>query len=459
MTQPLPTEHSPRDQRALTVTLLGGALAIAFEAYGTLTAMPAAANELGRVDLYAWAFTGFVIGQVLAIVVAGRLVDKIGPVLPLAVGVGIFIVGLLGAGLAPSMGALLVSRFVQGVGGGATNLAFMVVVAQAYGKHERAWLMSLLSLCWMLPGFLGPPISAWITIRFSWHWVFLGIVPFLTAVAIPGISPLVRLQRRRTATSEGTDPVPIWAAFAAAAGAAMLQLAGQLLGWHGLIVALAGLVVLLIGLPVLMPPGFLRGAGGLTAVMSTRLLICGAFFASESFLPLLLIQMHRFSLGQAGIFLALGSTGWTVGSVVQAWRRLRLRRDRIIQIGAVVIAATMTLATLAIWFSLHWIVLAASFVTGGVGMGLAVSSTSLANMQMSEPHLIGRNTSSLQVAEGLGNGLVTGVAGGLFAALHLAADAAVTFTPIYLLAAGVAGLAVWTSLRIGPVRNESANVG
>ncbi len=92
-------------------------------------------------------------------------------------------------------------------------------------------------------------------------------------------------------------------------------------------------------------------------------------------------------------------------------------------------------------------------------MGLAVSSTSLANMQMSEPHLIGRNTSSLQVAEGPGNGLVTGAAGGIFAALHLADDAGVIFAPIYLLATGVGGLAVLASLRIGPVRNESASVG
>lgn len=213
------------------MTLLGGALAIAFEAYGTLTAMPAASEELGRVDLYAWAFTAFVIGQVIAIVMAGRLVDRIGPVLPLAVGVGIFIAGLLGAGLAPTMELLLISRFVQGVGGGATNLAFMVVVAQAYDGHERAWLMSLLSFCWVLPSFLGPPVSAWITTQFSWHWVFLGMVPFLFAVAIPGVAPLTRLHRQRIQRTEPANPVPVWAAFAAAAGAALLQFAGQELGW------------------------------------------------------------------------------------------------------------------------------------------------------------------------------------------------------------------------------------
>ena len=413
MTQPSPSQTGRR-QPALTVTLLGGALAIAFEAYGTLTAMPAAAEELGRLDLYAWAFTAFLIGQVLAIVLAGRLVDRIGPVVPLAVGVGIFIVGLLGAGFAPSMELLLIPVH-QGFGGGATNLAFMVVVAQAYGPHERAWLMSLLSFCWVLPSFLGPPIAAWITTQFSWHWVFLGMVPFLIAVVIPGIAPLSRLQRQRTGQGAPANQVPIWAAFAAATGAALLQLAGQELGWWGLIPAVVGITVLLAGLPALMPPGFLRLAPGLSSVMATRLLISGAFFATESFLPLLLIQMHGFSLGEAGLFIAIGASGWALGSVVQASRRLRIRRDQIIQLGAVLIAAGMATATFAAWTTSHWIVLAVAFVAAGLGMGLAVSSTSLANMQVSAPQLIGRNTSSLQVAEGLGNILVTGAAGGIFA--------------------------------------------
>lgn len=215
--------------------------------------------------------------------------------------------------------------------------------------------------------------------------------------------------------------------------------------------------MLLIGLPALMPPGFLGLAGGLSAVMITRLLISGAFFATESFLPLLLIQMHGFSLGQAGLFIAVGSSGWALGSLVQASRRLRIRRDQIVQLGALLIAVGMAIATFAAWTTAHWIVLAVAFIAAGLGMGLAVSSTSLANMQVSEPQLIGRNTSSLQVAEGLGTILVTGAAGGLFAGL-LAASPIVRFTPIYLLGFVVAALAVGSSLRIGPVRNESAGV-
>lgn len=459
VTQPDPSDRSQGRQPALTVALVGGALAVAFEAYGTLTAMPAAAEELGRVDLYAWAFTAFVIAQVLAIVLAGRAVDRIGPVLPLAVGIAIFIVGLLGGGLSPTMELLLVSRFVQGFGAGWLNLAFMVVVAQAYGLHERAWLMSLLSFCWMLPSFVGPPISAWITTRFSWHWVFLGVVPFLLLVTLPGIRPLAELQRRHLEPHAHTNPVPIWAAFAAATGAALLQLAGQWLGRSGLIAAIIGLIVLVVGLPRLMPPGFMRLANGLASVMTTRGLAAGAFFAAESFIPLVLIRLYGFELGQAGVFLALGATGWTLGSVVQASRRLKIRRDQIILLGAAMQTASLAVMTVAVWFGLSWIVLAGGFTSAGLAMGLLVSSTSLANMQVSEAHLIGRNTSSLQVAEGLGNSLITGMAGSIFTALHLGKDAAVVFSPIYLLCTVVALLCVLTSMRIGPVRNESARVG
>lgn len=441
------------------MALLGCALAVAFEAYGTLTAMPAAAEDLGRIDLYAWVFTSFIIAQVLAIVLAGRAVDRMGPVLPMGVGIGIFILGLLGAGFAPTMELLLASRFVQGFGAGALNLSFMVVVARAYGLHERAWLISLLSFCWMLPSFVGPPISAWITTRFGWHWVFLGVVPFLVVVSLPGVRPLMELQRRRPEPHANPSPVPVWAAIAAATGVALVQLAGQRLDRPGLVAAVVGLVVLGLGLPRLMPPGFSRLVRGLPAVMTTRGLASGAFFAAETFVPLLLIEMHGFDLAQAGLFVALGATGWTIGSFVQASRRLRIRRDQIIHLGASLQIAGLATMAVAAWLSLSWLLLAVGLTICGLAMGLLVSSTSLATMQISESHQIGRNTSSLQVAEGLGNSLVTGLSGAIFAALHLAGTASAVFTPIYLVCSLVAAFSLVSSVRIGPVRNESAEVG
>lgn len=462
MTQP--TMPAPnRNQTALTVALLGAALCTAFEAYGTVTAMPAAAEDLGRLELYAWGFTAFLIAQVLAIVLSGRLTDRKGPILPLVGGTAIFVVGLLAAGFAPTMEVLLASRFVQGLGAGTSNVAFMVVVAQAYDAHRRAAMMSMLSFCWVLPSFLGPPLAAWLTESWSWHWVFLGVVPFLSGVLALGAAPLRALHQGWRPHGGSTNPVPVWAAFATALGAALLQLAGQRLAisidWLVAVLALVGVAILLAGVPALMPTGFLRLANGLPSLMATRGLAAGSFFAAESFVVLLLREQHGFSLGNAGLFLAIGSTGWALGSVVQASRRLRLRRDHIIHLGLVAIAAGLALCAVTAWQGWHWTLLAAGFTLSGFGMGLAVASTSLANMQLSEPHLIGRNTSSLQLSEGLGNSLVTGLAGTIFASLHLSRDASATYTPIYLLVTVVAVLGLLTALRIGPVRNESAEVG
>ncbi|WIY83328.1 MFS transporter [Propionimicrobium sp. PCR01-08-3] len=458
MSQPTPEEiGSP--PLVFTIAIIGGTLCVAFEAYGTLTAMPDAAGDLGRLDLYAWAFTAFVISQVLAIVLAGRLVDRIGPVLPLAVGMAIFGGGLLGAGMSVNMPMLLGFRALQGFGGGALNLAMMVVVAQAYGKSQRAWMMSVLSFCWMLPSFVGPPVSAWITTTWSWHWAFLVIVPLLVIVAAMGWRPLTRLPQLRHEPVKATNPVPVWAALLAACGTALIQFAGQQLDAVALGLGAVGLMILVVALPRLMTPGFMRFAGGLSSAMWTRTLAAGAYFAGESFIPVVLTQLYGFSLRGAGFFLALGATGWTLGSFVQAWSGLKMRRDQIVQLGGLCLVIATVMMTVAAWLVLPWWLFAVGFVMLGLGMGFVVSSTSLINMQLSEPRLIGRNTSSLQVGEGLGNALVTGLAGTIFAALFEKVSPAATFGPLYALCLIASILTLMVALRIGPVRNESSGVG
>ena len=73
-------ESRTRPNRGLIVAILVGVLAIAFEAYGTATAMPAVAGQFHRLDLYDWAFTIFTIAQVFAIVIGGRMADRTGVV-------------------------------------------------------------------------------------------------------------------------------------------------------------------------------------------------------------------------------------------------------------------------------------------------------------------------------------------------------------------------------------------
>src|SRR4051794_27477092 len=101
---------------------------VAFEAVAGTSAMPSVARALDGLPLYGFAFGGALAGSVVGMVLAGAWCDRAGPARPAAAGVALFGLGLLAAGLAPDMWALVAGRLVQGFGGGLVNVALFVVV-------------------------------------------------------------------------------------------------------------------------------------------------------------------------------------------------------------------------------------------------------------------------------------------------------------------------------------------
>lgn len=456
----MPSETAPEiDRRPLAVGMLAGVFATAFEGIAVTTAMPAAATELGRVEWYAWAFSLYMVGMLAGSVTAGRLSDRRGVLPSLALGMVCFAIGLLVAGLAPSMWVLLLGRLIQGLGGGALTVGLYVVTAQAFDEDQRPAMMTAFSACWILPAFVGPPLAAWVTTTFSWHWVFLGILPLIVAAALLAGPPLIRLQRRPRETG-GRSPVPAWVGLVLAAAAVALQYAGQRvsirLDWLVAVSASAGVLLLVLALPRLMPPGFLTLGRGLPSVVSSRALVAGAFFAGESFIPLMLVQLRGQSLAIAGAMLTVGSLGWFIGSWLQARRWFPLGRHQMITLGAasVVVGLAGCAAVAywpALWVGFAWLI----WPFAGFGMGLLVSSTGLAQITLSAPAEQGRNASALSSGESLGNSIVTGLAGTIFAALHLGALPNITFAAVLTAMVLIALLGVLAASRIGEIRTPT----
>ena len=447
-----------QSRRGLTIGLLLCVVAIAFEAMAVLTAMPAAAKDLGDVDLYAWAFTAFGLAQTFAIVAAGQFSDRVGPKVPMVVGFVIFAVGLVLAGSAPTMPLLLLGRFVQGLGGGTMNLAVMVLVARVFDPRERARLLTGFSAAWMGPSFLGPPIAAWLTERMSWHWVFWSVLPLLLLAGALIIKPLLRAELPPHAEVP-LDRRQLWSAAMVALGAMGLQLAGQRIEWWSLAWLLAGLSLLWFGLPALLPAGFRPYGRGLDAVIVNRTSMSAGFAGAQSFLPLVLVQAEGFSLQQAGIILTAGSIGWMLGAWLQSRPWLRLRRDLIIGAGAVSSAVGLGATAVAGWMPGRLVPLSvAGWVFAGLGMGLAVASTSLAVMQLSAPVEIGRNTSSLQVGEALGASIGAGLAGTVFVFGTSQSNPTLGFGGLLTLMALLTLAGVAAAARIGPVENHSVSL-
>ncbi|WP_195909088.1 MFS transporter [Microlunatus sp. Gsoil 973] len=447
-------EQPAVSRKALTIGLCAVIVGIAFEAAAVATAMPVAARQLHGLGAYAWAYSLFTIGMLFSTVVGGRLSDRIGPAKPLVLGMIIFAGGLVIGGTSVSWLMLIFGRLVQGLGGGMLNTAAYVCIAQVFPPAQRPRMFTYISMAWVLPGIAGPAAAAWITHTLSWHWAFFAVLPVLGFGALM-LAPTLRMLLRRglpPSTEAQGAPAPIWAATLAALSAVAIQYAGQRLDLLAILPAAAGIVGLAVSLPRLMPPRFMRLARGLPAVVLTRMLLPGAFFGAEAFVPLMLVEQRHLALTLAGGVLTVGSVGWFAGAWVQSQRWMTLRRDRMVMLGTACVAAGVGLITVAALLPTSWIGLVAiAWIIAAFGMGVATASSTVATMSFSSDAEQGRNASSLNLGDALGSGLFVGISGSVFTALRSGGDLATTFGSAFLVMAFVGALSVFASSRIGRV--------
>ncbi|WP_433475322.1 MFS transporter [Spirillospora sp. CA-142024] len=419
----------------LVVTLL------AFESMSVGTVMPAVADDLDGLSLYAWGFSATLITSLLSTVLAGGWVDRSGPSRPFAIGLGTFVAGLVIAGAAPSMWLFVAGRAVQGLGTGVAMVAMYVVIARVYPEELRSRVFAALSAAWVLPSLIGPAVGGVVAEHIGWRWVFLGLVPLVvppTLLLVPALRGI-----RPADAAPATPGSRYLAAVAVAAGAGILLYGLDGSGWTMVPAALAGLAGLAFGLPRLVPAGTLRLRRGLPSVILVRGLLSGAFFGADVFIPLALTRLHHFSAAQAGIVLTVGGLGWSAASQVQG--RSERPREFYAVLGAVLVTAGIVLATIALQFS-GWLA-APAWIIGGAGMGFSIGSLSVLLLDLSAEDEQGVNSSALQIADTLGSSLVVGVAGALvtgFGAARLDAGLAVAGA----LFAAIAAFGVIAALRL-----------
>src|SRR5207248_9303261 len=97
-------------RRALTIGIVLVVTMVAFEARAVATALPKTVDELGGVSLYGWAFSGFMLSNLIGITVAGHQADARGPAPPLVAGLVSSGAGPVICGSARSTGGAVARR-------------------------------------------------------------------------------------------------------------------------------------------------------------------------------------------------------------------------------------------------------------------------------------------------------------------------------------------------------------
>jgi EmrB/QacA subfamily drug resistance transporter len=185
--------------RAGALALLCAAdLLVAVDGMVVTVALPAIQRELGTApeDLQ-WIVTAYTLSLGAFLLVGGRAADLYGRRRVLVVGLTVFALASLAAGLAPSTGALLAARAVQGIGAAlAIPSALALISAGFRQERERERAVGLLATsitCGMGAGLvLGGLLTAWL----GWPWCFFVVVPFGLAAAALG--PAVLEESRDT---------------------------------------------------------------------------------------------------------------------------------------------------------------------------------------------------------------------------------------------------------------------
>jgi MFS family permease len=429
-------------RRALTVGLVLTVTLVAFESLAVATVMPEVKDDLGGLGLYGWVFSGFFLGSIVGINVAGQLADRRGLVLPFAAGLGVFAVGLVIGGAASSMEVLIVGRVAQGFGAGAIPSIAYTAIGRGMPSALRPRMFATLATAWVIPGLVGPAIAAWIEDVADWRWVFLGLLPVVAVAGLMAIPALRALDRVVSPTPGPLDRARLLRVLVLVVGVGAFLGATKADPVPALVLGAVGLPAAVWAFHVLQPAGTLRLAAGVPATVAVRGLLTCAFFAGDAYVPLAITDGRGGATWVAGAALSAGAVSWTGGAWVQARSLERLGPRRFVGVGALVIAVG-TVLLLCTMRGLPVGVAVAAWAVAALGMGLAYAPLSVTVLGAAPPGEEGAASAALQLSDTLGIAVGTGI-GGAIVALGDGRDWAVADTTSWVfvfalaMAAGVA---------------------
>jgi len=134
-----------------------------------------------------WVVNAFLVTFGSLLLLAGRIGDLVGRKRVFLAGVATFTVASLLCGIAPSEGALIGARFLQGIGAAAqASVILAIIITEFPLPSERARAMSAYVFVSVAGGSLGLLAGGLLTEALSWHWVFFVNLPVGVAAFVLG---------------------------------------------------------------------------------------------------------------------------------------------------------------------------------------------------------------------------------------------------------------------------------
>jgi DHA2 family multidrug resistance protein len=169
----------------------------------TVVALPYIAGNLGASqDESTWVLTSYLVSNAVILPASSWLSSFFGRRRFLIVCTVIFTLASVSCGVATGMPMLIVSRVVQGLGGGAMVPLSQAILLESFPPNQRGTATALFGLGIVVAPIIGPTLGGWLTDDFSWRWTFyinlpVGALATILMVLVLEDPPYIRSSRPR----------------------------------------------------------------------------------------------------------------------------------------------------------------------------------------------------------------------------------------------------------------------
>ncbi len=435
---------------------------VVLDALVVVTALPRMQRDL-HVDVTTlqWTVNSYGIAFAAGIVTAAALGDRFGRRRVFNFGLALFTLSSAACALAPSAGALIAARTVQGIGAAAVMPLSLTILTTSFPPARRGLIVGVYGGLAGLAVAAGPLIGGAVTQGLDWHWIFWLNVP----IGVVAIALSTRLLPESFGRRESLDLI----------GVALVTLGVTGLVWGlvrandpaastaELLVAVAGGASLLAGFiaweqrvahPIVPPRMFRNRAFAMGN--ATMFLMSGATFAAA----FMVTQEFQFARGysplSAGLrLLPFFATPMFVSPIAGAVSD-RVGRRPLMVFGLSLQAAGFVWVALRGSLATNWVELAAALLVAGVGISMALPTVPTTVLNSVDPEDMGKASGVNYMAQRFGAVFAIAIATSVFTAYgKLGSPATVTagFKPAmwacaaFALLAAVAAAGITTSPR------------